>query len=957
MLRLRTFGAPFVERDGEAMEGAARQRRVIALLTILADAGIRGASRDRVLSLLWSESEPEKGRQALTQALYHTRRTLGADDLVRATADLSLNPSVLSSDLGDFQDALARGDWREAAELYTGPFLDGFFVTGAPEFERWASERRVDLQRNYVDALEKLAADAERLGNTSDLLAWCKRLVTAEPLNARYALGYMRALAAVGDRAAAIRHAHVHEMLLRDELNAAPNPTIAAYAEELRQAVPPSPTHGVPAGVELTARDTPDDSHVAPVVPKIVRHWRWRRAAPWLAGAFAVVLVIASTLWMRHSQTRVPSRDVLVVVPFRVTGADRALAYLREGLVDLLVAKLSEADTTQVVDPGAMMSAWRRAGLGDRRDVSRDEALEVARGLGGDRVLVGSLVGTPARMVISASLIATATGKLRAQATAEAPSDSVTVAVDRLVARLLATEAGEGDRLANHTTLSSLALRAYLDGQSLRRRGRYREALVRFQHALASDRSFALAALALTVVAERLGNDDERERALAVAWASRHELSDRDSTFLAALAGPQYPAPSTPRERFAAWERAASVAADRAEIWQALGETLFHDGAMLGIADWMSRAEAAFQRAATLDPTFATPQLYLLQLAALRGDTGAVGRAAASYVSVDSGGDFVSFVRWRAETLRGDHNTTRIVRQRQESASTASLRAIILSSLYNALPPAEAERALETLRARVTRGRDRTEALVARHALALNQGDLATVNEELDALETARSRQLSYRLRILDALYADGDSIRAVRAFAQLARRIAPLEHDSLRGVSADTSSAADVCVAGQWRAWHGDSVGATRDAALLRPAAGGAEGTWNSLCATLIDAASALSLRLATAPALANQLDSLLLAGVSDEEGRTYAALAASRVFGRLGEPRRALAAVRRRPYMREWPHYLAAHWKAEGAFAAQVADTVGARAAYRSYLDLRRSPKIAETDVQSALAALGGQ
>ena len=35
--------------------------------------------------------------------------------------------------------------WANAAALYDGPFLDGFYLTGAPEFERWVEAERATL--------------------------------------------------------------------------------------------------------------------------------------------------------------------------------------------------------------------------------------------------------------------------------------------------------------------------------------------------------------------------------------------------------------------------------------------------------------------------------------------------------------------------------------------------------------------------------------------------------------------------------------------------------------------------------------------------------------------------------------------------------------------------------------------------------------------------------------------
>src|SRR5438132_678398 len=134
-LRLRTFGSVYLTRDGTLLTGAAGQRRLLALLTIIVAVGERGISRDKLLALLWSEGEPDKSRHALTQALYHTRKALRAEQIFLNGTDLRIDPEVLSSDLGDFERAVDNRRFEDAAELYGGPFLDGFYLNGDPGFD------------------------------------------------------------------------------------------------------------------------------------------------------------------------------------------------------------------------------------------------------------------------------------------------------------------------------------------------------------------------------------------------------------------------------------------------------------------------------------------------------------------------------------------------------------------------------------------------------------------------------------------------------------------------------------------------------------------------------------------------------------------------------------------------------------------------------------------------------
>jgi hypothetical protein len=65
------------------------------------------------------------------------------------------------------------------------------------------------------------------------------------------------------------------------------------------------------------------------------------------------------------------------------------------------------------------------------------------------------------------------------------------------------------------------------------------------------------------------------------------------------------------------------------------------------------------------------------------------------------------------------------------------------------------------------------------------------------------------------------------------------------------------------------------------------------------------------------------------------------ARLYQRLGQPERALQAIRKRPYMSGWPRYLTTAWREEGRLAELVGDNAGAREAYERYLAYRTSPE----------------
>ncbi|HYC33434.1 MAG TPA: BTAD domain-containing putative transcriptional regulator, partial [Gemmatimonadales bacterium] len=207
MLQLETFGGLTLSAPGGTPAPTTRLR--LALLALLASAGSRGLTRDKMLAYLWPESTPENARHALEQLLYALRRQL-PPDIVTGGDPLRLNPAVVTSDVGQFEQRLAAGDLEGATALYRGPFLDGVFLTDSPEFEAWVEAERTRLARDCQTALYELAKQAGARGNATAEIACWRRLTAADPLSERAAAGLVRALAGAGDWSAATEHARAY---------------------------------------------------------------------------------------------------------------------------------------------------------------------------------------------------------------------------------------------------------------------------------------------------------------------------------------------------------------------------------------------------------------------------------------------------------------------------------------------------------------------------------------------------------------------------------------------------------------------------------------------------------------------------------------------------------------------------------------------------------------------------
>jgi DNA-binding SARP family transcriptional activator len=191
MIQIRTLGSLAISRDGTAFSGAATHPRRMAVLALVARAGSRGITRDRLISLLWPDSDEQASRASLSQVLHALRRQFGDEEVFLGVQTLTLNEAVASCDVVEFETALDDGNWERAVAAYGGPFLDGFRISGLPEMDRWIDEERSQLALRYADAVERLARNAVERGNAHDAVKWWRRRASTDPLNARVTVELM----------------------------------------------------------------------------------------------------------------------------------------------------------------------------------------------------------------------------------------------------------------------------------------------------------------------------------------------------------------------------------------------------------------------------------------------------------------------------------------------------------------------------------------------------------------------------------------------------------------------------------------------------------------------------------------------------------------------------------------------------------------------------------------------
>lgn len=649
MLHLRLLGGAAVLASDGALTGAAGRRRALALLSLIAAAGEDGLSRDRALALLWPELDVERARNNLKQLVFSLRRALTAELFAATGGTLRLNHAVVTVDVWAFEKAVAAGNLEDAVARYGGPFLDGFGVRGLAEFERWVETERARLTGIYAETLTTLAEQARRDGNLEIAAAWRRHLAALDPLSARYAVAFVRALADAGDVPGAIRQAQLYERLVRQELDTDAGPEMRLLVAQLRragdrttpQSVPAVPIAHAPAGAPPTRGAPANDGRRletpitaarvrTPITPRrALRTLSLRRIA--IAGlAIANVvfwggLTRAKLLSPRPALGEIAPDQPVTVAVFAFDGRGGGLASeLARAAAELLAASLDGgAGLTAIVVPSNLQPNSGRASA-DSTSLDLDRAAQITASLGARLFVMGGIVEAGGRLRVTSALHDRIPGEpVLARAGADGAANELFELTDRLAAQLLAgrfTGAhGKLARAAARTAGSLPAAKAYFTAEQQFVRGRFSAAADALRDAVRLDSTFALAYYRLSHAAELLGDEAEARRAADAALRHAGRLEDHQRRLLVATVARQRGDPGA-AER--AYTRLTLDYPDDVEAWLGLAETIFHFNGFRGRS--LTEARDAFVRVVELDPRHVEALAHLARIDAVRGNqTGA----------------------------------------------------------------------------------------------------------------------------------------------------------------------------------------------------------------------------------------------------------------------------------------------------------------------------------------------
>jgi predicted ATPase/DNA-binding SARP family transcriptional activator len=247
LLKVTALGGFSVEVGGKAINSFV-SRKVTALLVYLLFTR-RPIPREVLADLLWDKLPPARALANLRTALWDLQQNLG-DYLQITNQTVEINSAAVWFDVAQLEQALSTSEtyWRrenslsineaqklsQTLALYSGDFLEGFFLRDSEVFETWLSMERERLHKRIVEAVHHLALFSLQNHDYAKGIAYARRLVALDPTWEEAHRTLMQLLAFANQRASALAQFQICKQILAEEFNVAPSQEMVRLYEEIQ---------------------------------------------------------------------------------------------------------------------------------------------------------------------------------------------------------------------------------------------------------------------------------------------------------------------------------------------------------------------------------------------------------------------------------------------------------------------------------------------------------------------------------------------------------------------------------------------------------------------------------------------------------------------------------------------------------------------------------------------------
>lgn len=442
-LHLRLLGRfeARVQSTKRTQLSAKKAQVLVAYLALHPDQHV---ARDKIASMLWSDTANEFSRTNLRQCLAVLRKAFAHSEcpcIVNVGNSIYLDRDYAASDVEQFEsycDQSDIGSLEKAINLYQGEFLAGVDID-SERMGRWLNAERQRLCTRQSQAFNALLDHYKKTSNVEREISIAQSQLALDPTLEIAHRSLIHCYGIQGRSAEALEQFDLCKRTLHEALDESPDAeTQRLYNQQLRS-LPRTNVKdqlfnvqaACPTNPELIERLQTDSSHVDNSVASPNRHIKKERrlsflhrclhrvtlfcrsmaSNPWFIGGLLVTLVVTSVHFytaQSRSETlfqealyRVPpvlipsAKPSVAVLPFVNLSHDPQQAYFSDGLTEDLITDLSQVSGILVV---------ARASSFEFRE-SPPNLQQIAEKLGVRFIVVGSVRKIGYRVRVNAQLI------------------------------------------------------------------------------------------------------------------------------------------------------------------------------------------------------------------------------------------------------------------------------------------------------------------------------------------------------------------------------------------------------------------------------------------------------------------------------------------------------------------------------------------------------------------------
>ena len=241
-LHAQLIGQPTINCNKSTVQLSNRKSRALLAYLLLTDKGRE--KRERLVGLLWSETDEARARASLRQALYETKSALAAAGYVgfeAARFDVGLQPNSFKVDITDVLEQVKAGVPHPLlldTERLTDRLLDGCDAID-PAFDIWLTAKREAIRQRLERDLETALRESAAAGRRVEDIA--RAILNLDPTHEEAARALMTARHASGDTAGALTVYKRLWDLLDEEYDTEPSKDTLDLVASIKMGQAPAP--------------------------------------------------------------------------------------------------------------------------------------------------------------------------------------------------------------------------------------------------------------------------------------------------------------------------------------------------------------------------------------------------------------------------------------------------------------------------------------------------------------------------------------------------------------------------------------------------------------------------------------------------------------------------------------------------------------------------------------------